>query len=156
MPIDTEQRHLRREAIRAILESEAIASQAELVEALEARGIFATQSSVSRDLQDLGAAKVRGAYRVLDSLPSLAPPDDGLAAVASLLRQVAPAGPYLTVLHTAVGAAQSVAVVIDQSSWPEVVGTVAGDDTLFIATAGRRQQRQVVARLRLWISGATS
>jgi transcriptional regulator of arginine metabolism len=57
------------------------------------------------------------------------------------------AGTNLTVLKTTVGAAQSVAVAIDTARWPEVIGTLSGDDTIFIATAGAREQRQLADRL---------
>jgi transcriptional regulator of arginine metabolism len=57
------------------------------------------------------------------------------------------AGTNLTVLKTTVGAAQSVAVAIDTARWPEVVGTLSGDDTIFIATAGAREQRKLADRL---------
>ena len=53
----------------------------------------------------------------------------------------------ITVLRTTVGAAQSVAVAIDRAAWPEVAGTLSGDDTIFIATAGARAQRALIARL---------
>jgi transcriptional regulator of arginine metabolism len=52
------------------------------------------------------------------------------------------------VLKTTVGSAQSVAVAIDTARWPEVVGTISGDDTIFIATAGAREQRELKVRLR--------
>jgi transcriptional regulator of arginine metabolism len=58
------------------------------------------------------------------------------------------AGTNLTILKTAIGSAQSVAVAIDTARWPEVVGTISGDDTIFIATAGAREQRKLGQRLR--------
>jgi transcriptional regulator of arginine metabolism len=57
------------------------------------------------------------------------------------------AGTNLTVLKTTVGSAQSVAVAIDSARWPEVIGTLSGDDTIFIATAGAREQRKLADRL---------
>ena len=59
------------------------------------------------------------------------------------------AGSNLTILKTTVGAAQSVAVAIDKAQWPEVAGTISGDDTIFIATAGTREQRKLGDRLRV-------
>ena len=59
-----------------------------------------------------------------------------------------PAGPHLTVVRTTIGSAQSVALAIDRSRWPEVVGTISGDDTIFIATASERAQRALLDRLR--------
>jgi transcriptional regulator of arginine metabolism len=65
-----------------------------------------------------------------------------------LVRSVATAGPSLVVIRTTVGAAQSVAAAIDKAEWPEVVGTISGDDTIFLATDTVRAQSQAVARLR--------
>jgi transcriptional regulator of arginine metabolism len=59
-----------------------------------------------------------------------------------------PAGASLTVVRTSIGAAQSVAVAIDRAEWPEVVGTISGDDTIFIATEDARAQRKLRERLR--------
>ena len=64
------------------------------------------------------------------------------------VRGVATAGDALTVLRTTIGAAQSVAIAIDKAAWPEVVGTISGDDTIFIATDGASAQSTVAARLR--------
>ena len=64
------------------------------------------------------------------------------------MRSVATAGASLTVLRTTIGAAQSVAAAIDKAEWPEVVGTISGDDTIFLATDTGRAQAQVVERLR--------
>ena len=64
------------------------------------------------------------------------------------MRGVATAGSALTVLRTTIGAAQSVAIAIDKAAWPEVVGTISGDDTIFIATDSGEAQATLVARLR--------
>jgi transcriptional regulator of arginine metabolism len=150
----------RQDAIRAILAAEAVESQEQLVRRLKRRGFRVTQSSVSRDLAELGVAKVDGRYVALERLAQAAAPDraggaaapataddDRLAAVASFLREVAPAGPHLLVVKTPPGGASPVGIAIDAARWPEVVGTVAGDDTLFVATPGRAAQARVEARL---------
>ncbi|MCS6946932.1 MAG: hypothetical protein NZM12_04890 [Steroidobacteraceae bacterium] len=136
----------RRNAILRILRDRAVRGQEELVRLLEREGHQATQSSISRDLRDLGVSKVAGRYR---------PPQDDaprsardFATLARFVRDVAPAGPHLTVLKTAAGAAQSVALAIDRAEWPDVVGTLSGDDTIFIATTDARAQSHVIARLR--------
>jgi transcriptional regulator of arginine metabolism len=67
--------------------------------------------------------------------------------VARLLRSVRPAGPYLTVVQTAVGAAQGVARAFDAAGWPEVVGSLAGDDTVFLATATEQDQERLIRHL---------
>ena len=69
-------------------------------------------------------------------------------ALAQFVRAIKPAGPCLTVIRTTIGAAQSVAVAIDKAEWPEVVGTISGDDTIFIATGGARRRPSSAARLR--------
>jgi transcriptional regulator of arginine metabolism len=148
----------RQDAIRAILDAEAVESQEQLVRRLKRRGFRVTQSSVSRDLAELGVAKVDGRYVALERLAEAAAPGrpgglpapspgDRRAAVASFMREVAPAGPHLLVVRTPPGGASPVGIAIDAARWPEVVGTVAGDDTLFIATPGRAAQARVEARL---------
>ncbi len=114
-----------------------------LVEALRASGHPATQSSVSRDLRELGAIKTPSGYELPDGDPA----GDPMAEVANLLRDLSPAGPNLLVIRTAVGAAQRVALALDRSSWPEMVGNIGGDDTVFVATASARQQKNLVARI---------
>ena len=68
--------------------------------------------------------------------------------LSQFVRQLRRAGPALTVLRTTIGAAQSVAVAIDRAEWPEVAGTLSGDDTIFIATASARAQDELIGRLR--------
>ncbi len=70
-----------------------------------------------------------------------------LAQVAQLLRDMAPAGPHLLVIKTAIGAAQRVALALDRSNWPEIVGNVGGDDTVFTATASAAAQRALLGRI---------
>ena len=144
MPTDPEQRDARQRAIRAVLARSPVANQAQLVAELRRQGIAATQSSVSRDLRDLGVARVGGRY-----VPRARPEerDPRVAEVARLLRSVRPAGPNLTVVQTAVGAAQGVARAFDAAGWPEVVGSLAGDDTVFLATATEQDQERLIRHL---------
>jgi transcriptional regulator of arginine metabolism len=149
MPIDTEQREARHQEILSLLRRGTVASQQEIVTHLERRGLGATQSSVSRDLRELGVARVAGRY-VAPALSPVAGPDAGgeLADEAGrFLRGARPAGPNLTVVSTTAGAAQAVGIALDRAGWPEVVGTVAGDDTVFVATAGAADQRRLLRRL---------
>jgi len=152
MPSATTQQHERRRAIARLLEAHQISRQSELVELLRAEGFEATQSSVSRDLRDLGAAKLKNGYRLPERL--LDGNGDLLESVADLVRDIRPAGPNLLVVRTAVGAAQRVAVTLDRIDWPEIVGTLSGDDTIFVATANSTQQRRLRVRLRqYWKKG---
>ncbi len=136
----------RRGAILRILRSGLVGKQADLVRLLKKEGHPVTQSSVSRDLRDLGVLKARGRY--------VLPPDEltrangDFGTLTQFVRELRSAGPSLTVLRTTIGAAQSVAVAIDKAQWPEVAGTISGDDTIFIATANARAQQELLGRLR--------
>jgi len=148
MSQNNENRIGRREAIRRLLEDGPQPNQARLVRRLSQLGIEATQSSVSRDLKDLAAIKTARGYELPEARGATrAEHEPGLERLTDLLRSLTPAGPNLLVVRTAVGAAQRVALVFDQSDWAEVVGTVAGDDTVFVATENLRNQRNVVNRL---------
>ena len=134
----------RRDAIREMLQQGPARNQRALVAALVAAGFSATQSSVSRDLRELGVIKTGQGYE----LPSSSIDDDEqLAAVADLLRGVQPAGPNLLVVRTAIGAAQRVALAFDRSNWPEVVGNIGGDDTVFVATDSVGAQKNLITRI---------
>ena len=135
---------LRRDALLRIIRESTVGRQADLVRLLARAGHQVTQSSVSRDLRELGVAK-RGARYVLPEEPQ--PAVDSFRAVAGFVRELRTAGPCLAVLRTTAGAAQSVAIVLDRANWPEVAGTISGDDTIFIATNGVGAQRSVVTRL---------
>jgi transcriptional regulator of arginine metabolism len=136
----------RREAIMRILRGGLVRKQQDLVRLLKKEGYPVTQSSVSRDLRDLGVMKASGGYVLASDDATRTNGDFG--TLAQFVRAVKPAGPSLTVIRTTIGAAQSVAVAIDKAEWPEVVGTISGDDTIFIATPDARRQSKLVSRLR--------
>jgi transcriptional regulator of arginine metabolism len=142
---DTQQAD-RRESIMRILRSGSVRNQQDLVRLLKKEGHDVTQSSVSRDLRDLGVLKAAGGYVLPQEEATRANGD--FRALVQFVRGVKPAGPCLTVLRTTIGAAQSVAVAIDKAEWPEVVGTISGDDTIFIATNGASAQATLGERLR--------
>lgn len=146
MPQATESMQKRQKAILAILRGRRVARQSELVRLLKERGIRVTQSSVSRDLQQLGITKLDTGYQQLEQPQPEA--DRDAAMVAELLREVRTAGGHLTVVKTVEGAAQRVALYLDRSGWTEIVGTVSGDDTIFVATRGGGEQRRLLVRLR--------
>jgi transcriptional regulator of arginine metabolism len=153
MPNEAEVREQRQRAILAILRRARVRRQAELVEQLADRGFAVTQSSVSRDLRDLAVAKVGGRY-----LPPASPvaSAEAIAEVAHYLRAARPAGPHLTVVHTQIGAAPTVGVGLDRAAWPEIVGTVAGDDTVFVATSGAREQTRLLHRLHTLLANSAA
>ena len=150
MPTDADQRDRRRKLVVELIRRHRVASQDELLARLEERGVSATQSSISRDLRDLGVAKAGGRYVLPDELG--AETRDDLAGAAIFVRDARPAGPHLTVISTTVGAAQTVAIALDHAGFSELVGTVACDDTIFAATASAAAQRRFLERLRRILS----
>ncbi|MGE0114629.1 MAG: arginine repressor [Steroidobacteraceae bacterium] len=145
MSAELHQSSLRRAAIVKIIRESVVHKQAELVKLLKKQGFEATQSSVSRDLRELQVAKAGDHYIVPEGAVRRADP---FSAISGFVTGIRCAGSSLTVVKTRTGTAQSVAVAIDQAEWPEVVGTISGDDTIFIATAGAREQQQLNKRLR--------
>jgi transcriptional regulator of arginine metabolism len=143
---DLNAQNQRRDAIVRILRMGAVGRQAELVELLHREGFDATQSSVSRDLRELGVVKGADRYLLPAAEDALTP--SHFEDVRSFMKGYRAAGPTLTVLRTTTGAAQSVAIAIDKAHWPEIVGTIAGDDTIFIATESMRAQRRLHDHLR--------
>ena len=145
MPAQREGRVLRQEAIIDILvEKKGVRSQEELVELLRERGFSATQSSISRDLQEIGVRRVKGRY-VLQPWKKVGQGD--FQQVVGFVQGINPAGSNLLVVHTSPSAANVVAWAIDTSGWPEVKGTVAGEDTLFIAVDGETDCIRLLNRL---------
>ncbi len=138
----------RREVVRAALREHAIRTQAQLAGYLRDRGHAVTQASVSRDLRSLGARKVGGVYRI-------APPGEaGAGGLGGLVESFTAAGPWLVVVRTPPGGAQRAAHAIDTGDWPELAGSVAGDDTIFLACREEAEQEAVLDRLRGTVSGA--
>lgn len=126
----------RQALIRDLVEHEAITSQEQLRTRLKARGIDATQATLSRDIRELGLIKraADGAYRT-SAAPAPRPANaagSGLArAAAEYLRNQEVVG-HMIVLRTDPGQAQTLAVAIDRAELPEIVGTIAGDDTILV------------------------
>ncbi len=143
MPTAPEIRAQRRQAILEILEQQPVAKQSDFVALLAERGVEATQSSVSRDLRELGVTKTGDGYAQMTGA------GDAAADVPEgFIRDVRTAGNNLTVVQTATGAAARVALSLDRSNWPEIVGTISGDDTIFVATKSAIGQKQLITRLR--------
>ena len=144
MPNSAQEQAARRETLRKLLRRTPAGTQQSLVDALQKRGLVATQSSVSRDLREIGAVKTVRGYE----LPATGNVQDGeFARVAEFVRDVTPAGHNLLVIKTAIGAAQRVALALDRSNWPEMIGNIGGDDTVFVATATATTQKILIARI---------
>ncbi len=127
----------RQHRIAQLLEEHAVTSQVQLVDLLKAQGIIATQATVSRDLDDLGAIKVRVAGGdTLYAIPELpmdrfAPEDHLRRVMGEWVANLGCSG-NIVVLHTPPGSAHVVASALDRAGIPGVLGTVAGDDTLMV------------------------
>ena len=147
---DTRTRRLR--ILAELIRSGAFVSQEELTEKLKELGFVVTQATVSRDLEQLGAAKVRRDGRLGYALPEqIATGSQGSTQLVTVLRDwvraIDVAG-NLVVLKTPPGSAHLIGVALDQSTLPEVVGTICGDDTVFIAVRDAAQAPHFAQRLR--------
>jgi len=147
MTADRGKRHLK---ILEIISTRAVHTQEELAEALAAEGWEVTQPSVSRDITALKLVKVDGAYRRAPRGSDSQDPDEHRIVEGVLTCE--PAGDALVVLHTPPGEANRVAVALDRLAWPAIVGSIAGDDTIFLAVKDRMAQRGVLRAVRKLIS----
>lgn len=151
MPESQDVARERRQALSQIIRNGTVSTQAEIVSALRQLGFTATQSSISRDLRQLGVAKVGGGYVLPATFlkPEKQAPNGAFepSELSRWVRSVHAAGPNLLVVRTAIGAASQVAATIDGLGWAEIVGTVAGDDTIFVATEHKAAQARVARRL---------
>jgi transcriptional regulator of arginine metabolism len=136
----------RRDMILRHLRAGAVRRQSDLVGLLKRDGFEVTQSSVSRDMRELGVLKAQGRY--LPPTDETSNAQGNFSAIARFVREIKTAGPSITVIRTTIGAAASVAVAIDKAAWPETVGTISGDDTIFIATQDGEAQARLLDRLR--------
>jgi transcriptional regulator of arginine metabolism len=128
----------RQRKILSLIRSRRIGTQEELSEFLDRAGVGATQSSISRDLEELGIVKVNGFY----TLPK---PSHGAAARGLLSLETA--GDVLVVAKCEAGMASSLTVEIDRSAIEEIVGTIAGEDTIFIAVNDHKAQRAAIKKI---------
>jgi transcriptional regulator of arginine metabolism len=142
----------RQHRVARLLADHAVTSQGQLVELLAAEGVAATQATVSRDLEDLGAIKVRVAggdtvYAIPEMPTEQRAPESHLRRVFSeWVVQVAHSH-NLVVLRTPPGSAHVVASALDRSGWDDVLGTVAGDDTLVVIVAEHVPGHEMARRL---------
>jgi len=140
---------IRQKAIVDLVRTGSIASQEELLEALLARKIDVSQSTLSRDIQELGLAKTGGAYTVGVEVHRSS--DESIRrTLREFLTDVAVAQ-NLVVLKSGPGHASTVSRAIDEAEWEEIVGSIAGDDTVFIAVRSERESKRVADRIREYL-----
>lgn len=145
-------KHQRQHRIARLLEQHSVTSQARLVELLEGAGVVATQATVSRDLEELGAIKVRGhggeGVYAIPALPKeqRAPEDHLRRVLGDWVVEVAHSV-NIVILRTPPGSAHVVGSALDRAGLPDILGTVAGDDTLLVVTLERVGGAKVAKRL---------
>lgn len=127
----------RQQKILSLIRAKPIGTQEDLRALLERSGVPATQSSVSRDLEELGVVKQHGYYTL---------PRTNDAAARGLL-SLDHAGDSLVIARTVPGLASAVAVEIDAAAIPEIVGTIAGEDTILIAARDSKAQRAALKKI---------
>ena len=143
----------RQSAILELVDREAITSQEQLRDQLKLRGIEATQATISRDVRDLGLIKraADGAYRRsgAESVPAGNPEAECRTAIDDYLRHY-DVVEQLVVLKTDAGQAQPLAVAIDRARLSEIVGTIAGDDTILVICRSAPDAAGLSKRLEGW------
>lgn len=131
-------RRKRQQKTLALIQARRIRTQQKLLHLPESAGIPATQSSVSRDLDELGIVKHRGFYAL---------PQATNGASARGLLSLVPAGDYMLVARCEAGLASSVAVEIDRARFSEIAGTIAGEDTIFVALSKPNLRRTTIRKI---------
>ena len=141
---DRRQRHLK---ILELISTHAIHTQEQLSEALAQEGWDVTQSSVSRDIAALRLIKVEGAYqRPVTAHRPRHDPDE--QRITEGVLTIEPAGDALIVLHTPPGEANRVGAALDRLAWPDMLGNISGDDTIFVAVRNPAAQRRFISAVR--------
>ncbi len=144
MMMDKQQRQ---NAVSSLVTAGSVGSQREILDALAKDGMAVDQSTLSRDLSELGIKKVAGQYRSVAT-------DNGHADMATYfagVKRYTVCGPHQIVVFTEAGLAQPVAVAIEKKKDPSILATLAGDDVLFVATKSRNTQAVALRRLGQWM-----
>src|SRR5580765_6880247 len=140
----------RQNAILDVIAKHAVATQAELKDRLKNRGIEADQATLSRDIRELGVVKASddGAHYRYAPVEAVGPPVHlkASAILARLVRKIETSG-NLLVVKTDPGEASPVGLALDRMAWPEVVGTVAGDDTLLVVAREGTPARKLAKKI---------
>jgi transcriptional regulator of arginine metabolism len=138
----------RHNAILEIIRSGEISSQEELMRGLEARHIEVSQSTLSRDIQELRLAKTGGVYTVVDSDQASKPSEESAGRIIREFLVDVDVAQNIVVVKTGPGHASTVSQAIDETGWPEAIGSIAGENTVFIAVRSERDGRKLERRIR--------
>src|SRR5438876_11076829 len=142
----------RHNAILELVRSGEIASQEELMRGLQSRHIYVSQSTLSRDIQELRLAKTGGVYAVVDSEPAGKSPDDSWRRIITEFLVDVDVAQNIVVVKTGAGHASTVSQALDETGWPESIGSIAGENTVFIAVRSPREGKKLERRLRELLS----
>jgi len=144
-------KQVRQKAVRELVTTHAVGTQEDLRRLLVQRGVDVTQATLSRDIQELGLARISGEAGVRYVVPESLVEDDDKPLLENLLPQLfsrVDGVGELVVLHTVRSGAQPIAEAIDQEEFAEVLGTIAGDDTILIVTRSVEARIALTERLR--------
>lgn len=142
----TDLKERRQRAIADLIRGQSLSSQEELADRLGSLGFAVTQATISRDLEQMGAMKVRRDGQLSYALPGAAPSSRVAAVFREWVRSVEPAA-SLVVIKTPPGSAHLIGVALDGSDLSEIAGTICGDDTVFVACRSEVEAAALAAKL---------
>ena len=138
----------RHKVILDLVRTGEITSQDELMHGLKSRNIDVSQSTLSRDIQELRLAKTGGIYTVVDTDAPAKPSEDSLLRIVREFMVDVDVAQNIVVVKTGAGHASTVSQAMDEAGWPESIGSIAGENTVFIVARSPRDGRKLAARLR--------
>ena len=141
-------RRHRHNAILELVRSGEITSQEDLIRGLKARDISVSQSTLSRDIQELRIAKAGGAYTVVDAEPAVQHSEGSLARIIREFMVDVDVAQNILVVKTGPGHASTVSQALDEAGWPEWVGSIAGENTIFALARSAKDAKKLEGRLR--------
>ena len=138
---------LRHKVILELVRDREITSQEDLMRGLKARNIDVSQSTLSRDIQELKLAKTGGHYTVVDTEPPK-PSEDALRRIFREFVEGVDVAQNMVIIKTGRGNASTVSQALDDAGMPESIGSIAGEDTIFVAARSARDGKRLLHRLR--------
>ncbi len=138
----------RHKVILDLVRTGEIASQDELMHGLKSRDIDVSQSTLSRDIQELRLAKTGGVYTVVDAEPPARASEDALLRIVREFMADVDVAQNIVVVKTGAGHASTVSQALDEAGWPESIGSIAGENTVFIVARSPKDGKKLAARLR--------
>lgn len=140
-------KRLRHKTILELVRSREIASQDELMHGLKSRNIEVSQSTLSRDIQELRLAKTGGIYTVVDGEPAK-PSEESFRRIVREFMVDVDVAQNIVVVKTGPGHASTVSQALDDAGWPESIGSIAGENTVFVVARSANDGKKIANRLR--------